>query len=688
MSDIPAENSRLAQSAVGDKVRGSFRESPVITQRGTINALPDILAQRLNAISQAASQQATRDAQAQQIIRVEGRVVESDPVTRQYTLRTAQGEIVIRTPENTQPPPVQSHVRVDIPLAALASVVKPDAPVTRLAQALPVEVQIEYPSSRLSQNQISGDPRISQTPVELRIQQNPQLAQENSQNALPVVRIEAIAAEKIEQILARLNSSLPLQEAALLLFESRYVPSNATAADASLIQTRAVNSVITPAIEFSQTISSPNEAALPAHLQKFTINPARIVQVSALPEANTVFTAGAPVSISTDVSQNSNFGFLPPQLPSSPASLLFQPLLQTDIAALPLPSAGQSAFIRPAVMSDGPAFSSIKGVPLLGSAAKAGEIAAHYIGMSENNVPVLQVSHPVSSPAVQGFEYQSIYASALPLDGDNSFLLFFHTLGNATPGTQIILSTADSAGGANALSPAPASALPHIPAHLSSLPALATLMLGTGSWDVMNDIQRVLAQAAPQAAQAMQALSPSPANPAQLMPAALFFLAAMRGGDLSQWLGEKAQDILVKSGKGERMSRLSNEGNALNRMFGEMSGNEWRSMALPFYYDGAYQKAMLHMRQDGQNGEDGKASGKSVRFIFDLAYDRIGDVQLDGLFHGGGRLDLILRTETPFSQIMQAEMRRLYAGAIEQANVVGELSFQNSLQQWVKVTHA
>jgi len=52
-----------------------------------------------------------------------------------------------------------------------------------------------------------------------------------------------------------------------------------------------------------------------------------------------------------------------------------------------------------------------------------------------------------------------------------------------------------------------------------------------------------------QAANAFAAMTPSPANAAQFGPAVMFFVAAMRSGDVSGWLGNKAIDALQKSGK-------------------------------------------------------------------------------------------------------------------------------------------
>ena len=63
----------------------------------------------------------------------------------------------------------------------------------------------------------------------------------------------------------------------------------------------------------------------------------------------------------------------------------------------------------------------------------------------------------------------------------------------------------------------------------------------------------------------------------------------------------------------------------------------------------------------------------------------MGKVQIDGLFRPA-RLDVIVRTQSPFSQSMTQDMRATYARALRETGVTGELSFQNQPGQWVTIT--
>jgi hypothetical protein len=214
------------------------------------------------------------------------------------------------------------------------------------------------------------------------------------------------------------------------------------------------------------------------------------------------------------------------------------------------------------------------------------------------------------------------------------------------------------------------------------------LQLAPQPWPLMEEIYQTLAQTSPQVAQAFANTVPSTANPAQMSPAILFFVAAVRGGDLTQWLSDKTIDVLKGTGKNSLLSRLTQEVAGLNRIATEPFSQEWRAINLPMFAQGEMQKLALYYRHEheGEN-EEGVKSLKSTRFVFDMKLNVMGSVQVDGLFRpvseSGKRLDVVVRTEQFFSQATQAEMRRVYARALRDTEVTGELSFQNRPETWV-----
>ena len=238
------------------------------------------------------------------------------------------------------------------------------------------------------------------------------------------------------------------------------------------------------------------------------------------------------------------------------------------------------------------------------------------------------------------------------------------------------------------VSPSSAQMLVTPPALPQEIPLSA--FLTPQPWPALDEALQLLARAVPQTAQAMVNVTPSPGAPAQLGPAIMFFVAALRGGDLGSWLGEKATSILKSEKGGHSLSRLLSDGAVMARVAREPMGQDWRALNIPLYYEGDMHKIGLYYKHEHDEQEDGLSPLKGTRFVFDLSLDAMGKVQLDGLFRPvsdmGKRLDLVVRTEDNFSEATRAEMRRVYARALRDSGVTGELLFQTQPESWVTVS--
>ena len=240
--------------------------------------------------------------------------------------------------------------------------------------------------------------------------------------------------------------------------------------------------------------------------------------------------------------------------------------------------------------------------------------------------------------------------------------------------------------------------MPHIPAQVASAAAMATAVLppfipyeffSSFSWPAAEEIIQTLQQTAPQAAQMLGQATTTPSLPTRLPAAALLFVAAVRGGDISGWLGDKNIDLLKRLGKGDALNRLTRDLGGIQRTSAEsVQSQDWRGMALPMAYDGDLTKLMLYYRHDKTETEDGEKK-RGTRFIFDLNLTKMGAVQIDGLHRpineNENRLDLIVRTTKPVSDQMRKAMRAVYIEALQQAQAIGDISFQNEKEKFVKV---
>lgn len=213
-------------------------------------------------------------------------------------------------------------------------------------------------------------------------------------------------------------------------------------------------------------------------------------------------------------------------------------------------------------------------------------------------------------------------------------------------------------------------------------PALTTMLQGF-QWGAFDDTLQSLIQTAPQTANSLIRSLPNAGNPAQLGAVGAAVMAAVKGGDLSTWLGDKKVETLQRLSKSGSLSRLTQD-TALTPRTEATSNSDWRAVPLPMFWEGEIHKITLFMRQESQSQNQDKSGEGSTRFIFDLDLSRMGDVQLDGLLREG-RLDLVVRTQNGFSEPMQQVMRGAYSNAIKQAGMNGDVSFQGHTNNWVHV---
>lgn len=201
-------------------------------------------------------------------------------------------------------------------------------------------------------------------------------------------------------------------------------------------------------------------------------------------------------------------------------------------------------------------------------------------------------------------------------------------------------------------------------------------------WPALNDLYNALQQLSPQAAAALTKSLPNAANPTQIAPAAMMFIAAIKSGNFENWLGDKKIDLLQQAGRSGILKGLTLDSAA--RAPESAIQSDWRAVPLPMFWEGEIHKITLYTRNENQNQQQEQNDNGSTRFVFDLNLTRMGDVQIDGLYKDK-RLDLVVRTQSAFSPPMQQNMRQSYANALKQVELAGEITFQGSTQNWIHV---
>lgn len=201
----------------------------------------------------------------------------------------------------------------------------------------------------------------------------------------------------------------------------------------------------------------------------------------------------------------------------------------------------------------------------------------------------------------------------------------------------------------------------------------ATLFGLARAWPALEEAIAVLQRSEPAiAAELLDKSVPRQGN--RLGASILFFLSALRAGDLAAWLGGRVTGALDRAGRGDLVNRLGEEFGQLSRQGGDGGTGEWRSYLIPVH-DGEqlHQLRMFHRRHGDDDGEDG-VGGVRRRFVLDFELSRLGPMQLDGLVQGK-RFHLIVRSKKGLSDEARGDIARIFEDGCDCTGVAGEVGF-------------
>jgi hypothetical protein len=202
-----------------------------------------------------------------------------------------------------------------------------------------------------------------------------------------------------------------------------------------------------------------------------------------------------------------------------------------------------------------------------------------------------------------------------------------------------------------------------------SLPALA------GEWPALKEALEAVASVDPALARRL-VNNVLPAPTARLPASVLFFLAAVRFGDIGGWLGREASQILERAGRGRLLRQLGDDLARIGRFAEEPERGDWRTFVLPFHDGRELHQIWLLTRQHrhDEDGDEGAAKG-GLRFVVELDLSRLGPLQLDGLVRGS-RFDLIVRTKEPLAAEMRRDILGIFDDGVAASGLTGGVIFR------------
>ncbi len=203
-------------------------------------------------------------------------------------------------------------------------------------------------------------------------------------------------------------------------------------------------------------------------------------------------------------------------------------------------------------------------------------------------------------------------------------------------------------------------------------------------WPALREAVQVLQQVDPQAAHQLAAqVIPRPDS--QLAANILFFVAALRGGDIRGWLGDQNLREIERI-RPDLAPRLGEEFRQIGAFSREPLIGDWRIVLIPFFTGQDTEQVRLFLKPYGGEDGDETASPQGIRFVVDVNLSRLGRLQLDGLVRDDKkRLDLIVRSDEPLPATMQNDIRAIFENAAELTGINGGVSFQAAPPDFVEI---
>jgi len=198
-----------------------------------------------------------------------------------------------------------------------------------------------------------------------------------------------------------------------------------------------------------------------------------------------------------------------------------------------------------------------------------------------------------------------------------------------------------------------------------------------GSWPVLAQAFDELDLIAPTAADQIVNAIPKPG--AQFASKILFFISALKGGDLSAWIGDAPVRILVQSKPNQHsvIDKLKDDFSKLAQTKRQPMGGEWREWTVPVINQNEIDPIRFYTRPDTPEDDEDDADANQTRFIIDLNLSNLGRFQLDGFVNTDRKkFDLIIKSDVKLPLQMMTQMQSIFSDANALSGSLGGLSFQ------------
>ena len=151
------------------------------------------------------------------------------------------------------------------------------------------------------------------------------------------------------------------------------------------------------------------------------------------------------------------------------------------------------------------------------------------------------------------------------------------------------------------------------------------------------------------------------------------FIAAIRMGNPSLWLGHENRNIINRTQPG--LIRGLDDDFLLMQRASEPSDSGWRAFFFPMLSDEQLSQIQLFIHQDKNSPDKNKNSSRKTRFIVNLKLDNIGELQIDGRVNSV-MVDLLVQTIKPLPLKLKKGMRDVFKNTLERTEIDGNIVFK------------
>jgi hypothetical protein len=428
-----------------------------------------------------------------------------------------------------------------------------------------------------------------------------------------------------------------------------------------------------------------------------TVNPASLLPPPlpitttspAASTASTAITATSAPSLPAALATSPNLQNAQPVATPMPASFIpaTNQITNTtpNAAPNPAPNAAPNAamlnYARAALPPEINPNSVIPEIPPQARAAAA-RLAADPVWMREEitRLVAAQTAQPQTPPPGIAPSFQMLKAEVIGYDkSGGSFVqtalgtLHIKTAHALPGGTQLTIDLAPAP-----ITAAQTASIALLPESLDAFTYLAQ------EWKSMKEVFASLTSTDPALAAAL-AERILPKAHSKLSNEMLFFLAAIKKGDVGEWLGKSARDLLAERAP-EALGRLSREFTQLQQSLADPAAHGWTGLVIPFLSQGQIQQMRLFLKHD-EEAAGSSASKDGQRFVIELDLSSLGDMQLDGFVKTGGttkEFDLVVRSARHLPEDVRQGIRQIFEQSLTITGMRGYVGFQEGREHFLR----